>query len=179
MDPNNLPSRGLTLTDIVAFWGALTGTLSLTIGYFSYKRDSLKIEVDIKRGWRVMNHPEYDPEKDYAVITVSNKGRRPVLITRVGYQFLKKGGGVILADSMRKGSRELTEGKSTEYLIEDKELEDFSEICFFAAYDGVNNAHIKYISPFYKRLFYWFLDFSHLKRKADWRKNEGRGETIH
>jgi len=77
----------------------------------------------------------YQPDKDYIVITVINKGKRPVTISKVGY-ISKKGKGKhgILTDSFFRGSRELTEGKSTDYLIE-QDLLDLSKIKYFVAYD--------------------------------------------
>ena len=160
----------LSLTDIVAFWGAITGTASIVVAYFTYKRDTIKIKVDVKKGWRVMHSPDYDPEEDQVIIDVSNKGRRTVTITTVGYLFLKKEGGVVLSDSIIFGSRELSEGKNTHYLISQKKIEDFSEINYFAVYDAVGNEYKKYIASFYKRFFYWLIFKLRLKEKEKSKK---------
>lgn len=162
----------LTLTDVVAFWGAITGTASLVVAYFTYRRDNIKIKVDVKKGWRVMHSPDHDPNEDQVIVTVSNKGRRPVTITQVAYQFLKRSYGVVWADSMRLGSRELLEGKSTDYNMPQKDIEDFSEISFFAVYDAVGNAYKCYVTPFYKRWFYGLLFFLHLKKKQEFKKKK-------
>lgn len=159
------PRQPLSLTDIVAFWGAITGTASIVVAYFTYKRDAVMIKVDVKKGWRVMHSAGYNPNEDYVIIDVANKGRRPVTITTVGYVFLKKEGGVILSDSVILGSRELSEGKNTHYLMEQNKIEDFSEISHFTAYDAVGNAYKKYVSPIHKRFFYWAIFKLHIKKK--------------
>jgi len=175
------PQQPISLTDVVAFWGAITGTISLVVAYFTYKRDDIKIKVDVKKGWRVVRSSDHDPNEDQVVVTVSNKGRRPVTITKIAYQFLKKDFGVIWADSMQFGSRELIEGKSTDYIMLQSKIDDFSEISYFSAYDAVGNAYKKYVTPFYKRFFYWIIFSLHLKKKEklkEKRKNkstEGKG----
>lgn len=166
------PQQPISLTDVVAFWGAITGTISLVVAYFTYKRDDIRIKVDVKKGWRVKNSPEYDPNEDQVIIDVANKGRRPVTITTVGYVFLKKEGGVVLSDSIRLGSRELLEGKNTHYLINQSLIEDFSEIKSFEVYDAVGNAYKKYVTPFYKRFFYWIIFSLHLKKKEEFKKKK-------
>ncbi len=98
------------------------------------------------------------------LLKVINKGRRPFTVETAGYVFLKKNGGAILGDSMRRGAVELTEGKSITFLA-GQESVDFSEINYFAVYDAVGNVYKKYIAPFYKRLFYWLIHVLYIKRK--------------
>jgi len=165
-----IQQQSLSLTDVVAFWGAITGTASIVVAYFTYRRDAVKIKVDVKKGWRVMHSPDYDPNEDQVIIDVSNKGRRPVTITSVGYVFLKREGGVILSDSILFGSRELAEGKNTHYLMTQSKVEDFSEINYFAVYDAVGNDYKKYVTPAYKRFLYWLIFTLHIKRKEEFKK---------
>jgi len=161
---NELKST-ITITDLVAFWGAITGTVSLIIAFFTFNRDRAKIELGIKRNWKVVNSPNYNQDDYYLVITIYNKGRRTATITNVGFVYLKREGGVILSDSVIFGSRELAEGKSTDYLIEEKKMDDFPDIEYFVAYDAIGNGYKKYVSPFYKRFFYKTLYFFHPKSK--------------
>lgn len=165
-----MDKQSLTITDIVALWGAITGTVSIVIAIFTYNRDRAKIKVSLKRNWRVVNHPHYDPSEDYAVLTVNNKGRRPVAIINAGYVFLKRKGGAIFSDAILHGSRELTEGKSTDYLIKEKDLDAISDIEYFAAYDAIGNEYKKYVSPLHKRLFYKILYLLHIKKRASLKK---------
>ncbi len=155
--------RNVSLIDIVAFWGAITGTVSLTVAYLTFKRDAVNIKVDARKNWYKVDSSGYNPKEKLVVIWVYNKGRRPVTITMIAYTFLKKSGSVILPP--HGNHRELFEGKSTQYLIKQTEVDDFSEISYFAAYDAVGNNYKKYISPFYKRFFYWLVFAIHLKKK--------------
>ena len=159
----------LTLTEILAFWGAVAGSLGLFIHYLTFKRDRANIRLLIKTGYNVINSPQHDPKKVYTVITVSNKGRRVVTINSVGFVYLKKKGGAILSDSFQSGRIELGEGKSHDYLIEEN-LVDPREISYYAAYDAVGNTYKKYEAPFFKRIFYWFLYVTRLGYK---RPNKG------
>lgn len=151
-------------TDVVAFWGAITGSISITIAFLAYWRDRRQIKVDIRKDWMVVGHPDYDPNKLYLSVDVLNVGRRPATITKTGYVFLRKRGGAILADSMRKGAVEITEGKNTSSIVEQENL-DLDEISYFAAYDAVGNTYKKRVAPFYLHFFYWFLDKSGVRKK--------------
>ncbi len=77
----------------------------------------------------------HKPDTDYVVVKVINKGRRPVTIGSVG--FITKGKiekDAIINDSLIGGSRELAEGKSTSYLMEQAAI-DLDKIKYFVAYD--------------------------------------------
>lgn len=155
------------MTDLVALWGAITGTVSLMIGIFTYFRDASKIKLEFKSGWQVKNSPQYDPNELYSSLTVSNIGRRPVTIVKAGYIFLKKNGGAILSDSMIYGSKELLEGKNVDFLLKEKDMDGLSEINYFVAYDAVGNTYKKFVSPIYSRFLYWLLHVTHVRRKTD------------
>ena len=74
------------------------------------------------------------------MISVINSGRRPVTIEKVaGITRDKKEKNFILTDSL--GARELTEGKSTDYLVEQDLIGDLSKIKYFVAYDLTGGEH--------------------------------------
>jgi len=155
----------LNITETVALWGGLTGSLSLIISYFAYKRDDLDIRLELRKGWKIHNSPVDDPNKLYSSLSVYNRGRRPVIITQAGYSYLKINGGAILSDSMIYGKSELKEGAGVDFLIDEEQLGKISEISYFAAYDAAGRTYKMYIAPFYSRFFYWLLDFTRIKRK--------------
>ncbi len=162
--------KPLTVTfifsDLIAIWGGVTGTLGLVISYFAFRRDRAAVSIEILKNMQVagpITHP-YKKGRDYISFKVANKGRRPFTIEKAGYVFLKKNGGAILNDSMRQGAVELTEGKFTTYLIEQKSV-DFSDINYFAVYDVVGNTYKKYVARFYERFFYWLMHTLHIRRK--------------
>jgi len=156
----------LTLSDLIAIWGGVTGTLGLLISYFAFKRDRADVAIEILKDMQVagpITHP-YKKGKNYISFKVVNKGRRPLTIGKAGYVFLKKDGGAILSDSMRRGATELTEGKFATYLM-GQESVDFSEINYFAVYDVVGNTYKKYVARFYERFFYWLIHVLRIRRK--------------
>ncbi len=77
----------------------------------------------------------HKPDTDYVVVKVINKGRRPVTIGSVGFITKSKiEKDAIINDSLIGGSRELAEGKSTSYLMEQAAI-DLDKIKYFVAYD--------------------------------------------
>ena len=71
------------ITATVAIIGAVTGTVALTLGVANFLRDRPDIRVALRAGRRVINAPEYDRDKPYVIVTVSNAGRRPVYLNNV------------------------------------------------------------------------------------------------
>jgi hypothetical protein len=160
----------ITVSDIIAIWGGITGTAGLVVSILTYFRDRANIKLSIMKNGIMSDHTAllhgYQPKTTYTTIKVSNRGRRPVKIDTVAFVYLKKDGSAILGDSMRGGRREIAEGDSTSYLTPADDL-DFNEISYFAAYDAVGNAYKIYVTPFYKRLLWWLLFFTHIKRKEN------------
>ncbi len=150
-----------TLTDLLATWGTLSGTAGLVIALFSYLRDRAKVVIKVTKDWNVIGSPIHDRNKLYINVNVANKGRRPVTISKVGFVFLKRVGGAILADSMRNGPQTLQEGRSADFTLDQKET-DFSEINYFTAYDAVGNVYKKGHAHFPRRFLYWFLHLSRI-----------------
>lgn len=160
----NGTSTGITLTDLLAFWGTLTGTFALTVNYLTYRRDRSDIKVDIKKNRKIYKSPQHDPNKTYFVISASNVGRRKVTINQAGWVFLKKTGGVIYSDSVIYGAVELEEGKTKDWVVEQSKV-NFTEISYFAVYDAIGNTYKKYIAKWYSRFFYWSLDKARIRKK--------------
>ncbi|GEM_PF-3092234 len=154
-----------TKIDTIATWGAFTGTLGLIIHFLTFNRDKAHIVIDVQRNMMVVNDPRYDPIKTYTNVIVSNRGRRPVIISSAGYQYMTKNGGAILADSMKQGSRKISEGESISYLMEESVPDDFDEILYFFASDATGRSFKKYVAPFYKRFSFWLLHLTHLRHK--------------
>lgn len=82
----------------------------------------LKCEPDQYLFARGGINPYKDGEK-YFVVTVMNRGRRPVTITKVSYETRdKRDDQGVFSDSFLPGFRELTEGKSTKYIAEQSKI---------------------------------------------------------
>lgn len=101
----------------VAWYAALVSTASLALGLFLTLRDRPRIRVTARTNWVAFGESEYDPEERYICITVANRGRRPVTIHSVGLESKGKGPDYLSSDSMRKGPREVGEGKAESYFL--------------------------------------------------------------
>jgi len=127
----------LTITaTAVAWYAAIVSTCSLTISAYVALRDRARLKVEASPDYLVTGSAVgYDPNKRYILVTVASSGRRPVTIEKVALM-KKEGlrGHHLLADSL-KGPRELTEGKSTTYLLE-QDLVNFDEIDHAVAIDS-------------------------------------------
>ncbi|MBI3320326.1 MAG: hypothetical protein HYZ89_07070 [Candidatus Omnitrophica bacterium] len=66
------------------------------------------------------------------MITVINMGRRPVSITQCGLKERRGGNFLLVKDSIRYGIKELTEGKSCEFLLEESQVDTNNIACAFA-----------------------------------------------
>lgn len=79
-------------------------------------------------------------------VTIANVGRRPVTITHVGFNQIGKGSDEILcADSIKKGARELGEGKSTSYLLDQTQIV-FEKLKDVLVTDATGKTHRKKVS---------------------------------
>jgi len=137
----------------VVWYAAIVATLSFILSAYHIVRDRARVILKFRKNMRVHGVPAYKPDKNYFVITVINRGRRPVTITRAGCKFRQKEKPwTIASDSFFYGSRELREGKSTDFLIEQPSI-DFSRLLFIWADDATGRIYKKRISylPFFLR----------------------------
>jgi len=133
------PITILVTAGTVAWYAALISTALLIVKVLEYYRERTKVVLKCKGNYRVygegLYEKLYEKDKDYVVITVINKGKRPVTIQNVGFsQRNRNDKEGILADSFKEGPRELSEGKSTDYLVQ-QDLIDLEKIKYFVAYD--------------------------------------------
>ena len=84
------------------------------------------------------------------MVDVVNIGRRPITITHVGFYEIGKKECGLLGDSFTKGPREISEGKSTSYLI-DQSLIDIEKMKTVIAIDATGKTYKKKISRKFRR----------------------------
>lgn len=79
-------------TGVVAWYGAIVATGGLFLSAFNFFRDRARIKLEYKFNGRLYdkNLKEYNNLK-YLIISVINKGRRPVLIEKVSLRILGRG----------------------------------------------------------------------------------------
>jgi len=119
----------------VSWYAAIISTFLLVIQVLNFLRDRVNVTVEVKPNMRVYGSSDYDDDTDFINIIVRNKGKRTVTIDSVGFVTKKrteKNG--LLSDSFTRGPRELSDGKSTNYLVK-QSLINFDEIEYFVAYD--------------------------------------------
>lgn len=106
--------------DVVAWYGAIVGTLAVIISGWVAWRDRARIVVTARVLPPIRPRGPNDPTKDYISINVANRGRRPKTIDLVGFKHRTSGRtkNVLAVDSASKGPQELTEGRSLSWLVE-------------------------------------------------------------
>jgi hypothetical protein len=103
---------------IAAWYGAVVSTLGFSLALFVALRDRQRLKITMQPNMRSFGETGYREDKLYLMVTVSNVGRRPVTIEAVGFNQRRRAGDLLLSDSTRQGSKEITEGKSAIYLVE-------------------------------------------------------------
>jgi hypothetical protein len=120
--------------NVVAWYAAIVSTVALGINAFTAWRDRPRVQVTARAGYKVFGGPSpYSRDKIYVLVTVANRGRRPVTITKV-YLSRKseRKGAIILADSLLRGATELGEGKAADYAIDQAQIDPADVRCVAA-----------------------------------------------
>lgn len=113
----------LISADAVAWYGAILSTLAILLEIVRLLQDRSKVVVKGKANWRVVGGGKaYPSDKDYVMVTVINKGRRPVTIEKVALVLKGKGNKVqVLADALKKTL--LEEGQSVNFLADQSKVD--------------------------------------------------------
>lgn len=117
----------------VAWYAAIVATLSVFLSGLKLWRDRARIKITLRKNMMMYPPEPGDEEKTFMMVDVANAGRRPLTITHVWFE--TDGKNILLADSIKKGARELAEGKSTSYLANESEIpvEKLKTVIVFAA----------------------------------------------
>lgn len=83
-------SINLNLNDLGTLVAVVVGTAGLVLGVLNFLRDRPKVVVELQWDTTAMNLPDYDPDKFWGVIRVTNTGRRPIFISHVAIKLPKK-----------------------------------------------------------------------------------------
>jgi hypothetical protein len=126
----------ITITaDVVAWYAAIVGTLALAVNVYLAWRDRAHLTVTARSGYRVTpGAHSYSPDKLYINVTVANRGRRPTTVSRVWLTRKGEPGALLLSESFLPGSRELKEGTSTLYVVDQSGI-DLDEVEYVYASD--------------------------------------------
>jgi hypothetical protein len=114
----------LTITgEAVAWWGAITGTVALTVNVYLAWRDSARLRIVVAPGMRLMSPlAGYPADKSYISVDVANRGRRPITVTKAWFVLARSQNKGLIIDSVRGGPKELSEGQGTSWLAREDSL---------------------------------------------------------
>jgi len=139
-----------TVPIIVAIWGAITGTVSLV---WNISRERMNIDIKFQRSMRLVGSAptQHDTTKPYFVLTVINKGRRPIKITKAGCKDILGNGklyGIFTDSFVVPADRVLTEtNPATDFLVQ-ADLMKLENIDFLWIEDGTGKVYRKQIRSF-------------------------------
>jgi hypothetical protein len=80
----------MALMELASILGMVFGTGGIVLGILNYLRDKPYVRVRLACGYQITNSTEYDKNKLYGLVTVTNSGRRPIYITSVSITFAKQ-----------------------------------------------------------------------------------------
>ena len=117
----------MTLSEFASLLAIIFGLTGAILGTLSYFRDKAKIIITLQWDMKIINNPEYDENKLWGVVTVTNIGRRPIYISSVALDLPKKYDYIfMLFESI--GGKILGEGDSpTTYFINQERLEKYAK----------------------------------------------------
>ena len=126
----------------VAWYGAIVATAAAVLSGYNVWRDRARVRVQVNPGMSM--YPE-DPGKEgktYTLITVSNRGRRPLSVTHVWFEIDRdKDPKCLVADSVKGGSREVTEGRAVQYVVGETEEVDLLSHKYIGVSDATGRTH--------------------------------------
>jgi len=120
----------MTLTDVVAVLGLVSGVAGTVLGVLNYLRDRAHVDVDLQWDMQVIGDPGYDAAKSWGLITVTNVGRRPIHVSHVALR-LPPGrfdhSHLVINSGIR--GKTLAEGSPTEmYVVTQEGMEQYASV---------------------------------------------------
>lgn len=115
----------------VAWYGAIVATASVAVSAYNILRDRASLLITVTPNMRFINPDEPYESGTFMLVKVVNRGRRPITVTHVWFEGGRKAEKLLLADSVKHGVQELTEGKCVDYPCKqaDIEVQSFKRVC--------------------------------------------------
>lgn len=148
---SNMNLKNHDWSTITAIWGATTGTLALSLNAFDKVRDRSILRIRLARDMKIIGPAElagYDNNKTYLMVTVTNKGRRPINVDRVFVRQLRKGKTQTFFVVHNQTSRILTEENPVTQFPIDQEGVDYDRLYYVVILDKRGREYKKYYRRF-------------------------------
>lgn len=116
----------VTLTDVVAVVGLVTGVAGLMLGVMNFVRDRVKLDIVLQWDMDVTPGTQYDPNKKWGFVRVQNTGRRTTFVSHVAIKMPEGHGGshLLLMESI--AGEKLVEGDAPKvYVLAQEGLEEY------------------------------------------------------
>ena len=110
--------------EVVAWYAAIVATIAALVSLLNAWRDRARIQVSVNSRMSMFPEDPGEEGKSYTLITVSNRGRRPLTVTHVWFEIQKETNPrLLVADSLKKGPQEVTEGKAVQYIVQETDVD--------------------------------------------------------
>jgi len=141
----------------VAWYGAVIATISIVINFLNYLKDRAVIKIRFQKDMQILSRSPtpYDSNKTYFVVSVINKGKRPIKIVKAGAKVFRGDKKImIFSDCFAiSGERILTEtNPSTDFVVE-QELINIDNLEYLWVEDGTGKIYRKYVHSLPKTIF--------------------------
>jgi hypothetical protein len=155
------PTFHITISgSVVAAYAAVLSTITGAAQLWNYTRDRARIKVAARNNMVMFGDVKYKNNQELCIVTVANRGRRPVTITTVGGHQKIPLHPFVVVECRPNLPHELTEGKHLIAILPSDEL-DFSKVLWWSASDGVGN-------KYYSEGGGWYVRWRHHR---SWKKH--------
>lgn len=109
-------------TTIAAWYGAGLSTLGFALSLYVAVRDKPRLKISIQANMRIWDartwtEPPFQSDKQLVSVTVANVGRGTVTVSKVWFT-QRRGGAPLLVSDGLVGPREISEGKSLTFSVD-------------------------------------------------------------
>lgn len=118
----------MTITELVAVLGLVSGVTGTVLGILNYLRDRARVEISLQWDMKTFGHTEYDSDKLWGAIRVTNVGRRTVHVSHVALRIPRGYEDSHLLVSGGLQGKTLPEGSPTEiHIVTQDGLEKYAK----------------------------------------------------
>lgn len=119
----------MTVTELIAVLGLVSGVTGTVLGVMNFLRDRARVEVALQWDMKSYGDPRYAEDKYWGIVTVTNIGRRPIYVSHVALRLPKgfDGSHLLINEGIR--GKTLTEGSPAEmYVVTQDNMEQYASV---------------------------------------------------